>query len=303
MIHIERLIKRFGRATAVDDVSFSLAAGDSVALWGANGAGKSTIIRCVLGLFRYQGVIRVNGLDAVRDGKAARRLIGYVPQELGFYDDLSVGEAIRFFARLKGLAVPKTGDVLAGVGLEGQDRKRIRDLSGGMKQRLALAIALLGDPPVLILDEVTASLDACGREEFVGLLSKLADARGDKNGGARTMLFASHRLEEIESLAKRVLTLKGGRVVADESAGEFVRAQAGGRIMRIRLEAPVCAAAIDVLRESGFAARLNGVGVLVPIAASRKAEPLRILTDARIRVSDFDLMHESTTNAHPEANP
>ncbi|HMN41046.1 MAG TPA: ABC transporter ATP-binding protein [Phycisphaerales bacterium] len=302
MIAIERVTKRFGRATAVDDVSFSLAEGDSVALWGANGAGKSTIIRCVLGLLRYRGAIRVNGMDAARDGKAVRRLIGYVPQELGFYDDLSVGEAIRFFARLKGLATPRTGGVLSGVGLEGQERKRIRDLSGGMKQRLALAIALLGDPPVLILDEVTASLDACGREEFVGLLSRLADARGAA-GTARTMLFASHRLEEIQSLAKRVLTLRAGRIVADEAAGEFVRGHAGGRIMRIRLEAPECAAAIDVLRESGFAARLNGVGVLVPIAESRKAEPLRILTDASIHVSDFDLMHEPGPEPHKEATP
>jgi ABC-type multidrug transport system ATPase subunit len=299
MISLQGLTKRFGRAIAVDGVSFSLSAGDSVALWGSNGAGKSTIIRCLLGLLRFEGRIEISGLDVVREGKRARRLIGYVPQELGFYDDLSVGEAIRFFAKLKGIDAPKSADVLEGVGLPGQERKRIRDLSGGMKQRLALAIALLGDPPLLILDEVTASLDACGREEFVGLLSKLADARG----GGRTMLFASHRLEEIECLAKRVLTLRSGMVVKEQTTAEFASEQLGGKIMRIRMDHAACAAAIDVLRGSGYAARMNGVGVVVPVDSRSKGAPLRILADARIAVNDFDLMHESQAVCHTEARP
>src|SRR5690606_12426351 len=103
--------------------------------------------------------------------KHARRLIGYVPQELGFYDDLGVAEAVGYFARLKGVRLDSPSEPLERVGLAGHERKRVRELSGGMKQRLALAIALLGDPPILVLDEVTASLDACGRQEFVGLLA------------------------------------------------------------------------------------------------------------------------------------
>lgn len=208
MIRIDHLVKRFGRSYAVQDVSLTLARGDSVALWGANGAGKTTVIRCVLGLLPYEGTIEIAGLDLRRHGKAARRLIGYVPQELGFYDDLRVHEAIRFFARLKGVTIPGIDEVLGPVSLGGHERKRIRDLSGGMKQRLALAIALLGEPPILILDEVTASLDACGRDEFVALLGALA-------GSGRTLLFASHRSEEIATLAKRVITMEGGRIARD----------------------------------------------------------------------------------------
>jgi len=168
----------------------------------------------VLGLFRYGGSISIGGLDVRRDGKRTRRLVGYVPQEIGFYDDLRVAEAVRFFARLKAVALPSVDEVLARVGLPGQERKRIRELSGGMKQRLALAVALLGDPPVLLLDEVTASLDAFGREEFVALLERLS-------GDGRTMLFASHRVDEVKALARRVITLEAGRIVDEQPVHDF----------------------------------------------------------------------------------
>lgn len=283
MIHIESVTKRFGRARAVDCVSMDIPAGDSVALWGANGAGKTTLIRCVLGLIRFNGHIRVDGHDVRRHGKRARMLIGYVPQELGFYDDLRVDAAIRFFGRLKGVAVRSTDDVLGRVGLGGQDGKRIRELSGGMKQRLALAIALLADPPVLLLDEVTASLDACGREEFVSMLSGLS-------GAGRTMLFASHRVEEVTTLAKRVVVLDKGRVSAEHEASHFVGQLGAGSILHIAMAASSRDKAIAHLRASGFAPELNGIGILVPVPSDHKAVPLRVLSDARIAVDDFDVI-------------
>lgn len=218
MIRIDAVTKRFGRAAALDRVSLELQAGDSIALWGANGAGKTTLIRCVLGLLRYEGRIEVGGHDATRHGKAARLLVGYVPQELGFHDDLRVAEAVAFFAGLKGIARPDVRGSLAAVGLDPHRGKRVRELSGGMKQRLALAIALLGDPPVLVLDEVTASLDAVGRDEFVALLKQLS-------GDGRTMLFASHRLEEVSILAARVAVLEHGRLVRAVSRDEFLAEQ------------------------------------------------------------------------------
>lgn len=241
MIRIERLVKRFGAATAVDEVSLAVPAGDSLALWGANGAGKTTIIRCVLGLFRFDGIVEVGGYDVMRRGKDARRLIGYVPQELGFYDDLGVAEALRLFARLKSVAAIDVDDVLARVRLEGQDRKRIRELSGGMKQRLALATALLGDPPVLVLDEVTASLDACGREEFVGLIAGLA-------GGGRTVLFASHRSDEVAMLARRVALLERGRLAGECTSEEFAGRIRGDAMLHIHLPTAVRADAAEALR-------------------------------------------------------
>jgi ABC-type multidrug transport system ATPase subunit len=283
MITIERLVKRFGPATAVDGVSLEIAAGDAVALWGANGAGKTTVIRCVLGLFRFGGRITVNGHDVLRDGKAARRLIGYVPQELGFYDELRVGEAIRLFARLRGIDRVPVGPVLEHVRIGGQERKRVRELSGGMKQRLALALALLGDPPILVLDEVTASLDAVGREEFVGMIAGLAD-------GGRTLLFASHRADEVATLARRVVVLERGKAVACSAIGSFGTWLGTSSVLTLRVAAERRAEAAVLLREGGFEPRIEPSGLHVAVESARKAVPFRLLADARIAVDDFELV-------------
>lgn len=282
MITIDHVTKRFGRTAAVDDVCLELAAGESVALWGTNGAGKTTLIRCVLGLLRFRGRIVVGGHDVRRDGKSARMLIGYVPQELGFYDDLGVAEAIRLFGRLKGLPRTDPAAALASVGLTGHEHKRIRELSGGMKQRLALAIALLGDPPVLVLDEVTASLDAVGRDEFVGLLERLS-------GSGRTMLFASHRMEEVAALARRVVQLERGRITRAGTCDDFVAEMSRGAVLHLVMPAAVRDDAIRSLRAGGFDPRLNGVGILVPVTPEQKAAPFRLLAEARITIDDFEI--------------
>ncbi len=289
MIEIEGLTKRFGRTAAVDAVSLRVAAGESVALWGANGAGKTTLIRCVLGLLRHAGRITVAGHDTRRRGKQARQAIGYVPQELGFYDDLGVGAAVRYFGSLRGVRVREVDEVLAKVKLDGHAGKRVRDLSGGMKQRLALAIALLSSPRVLVLDEVTASLDAVGRGEFVSLLATLTRSTD------HATLFASHRVEEIGALATRVVTLGRGRVVSDVPVAEFVGRHGGSQVMHVFLEAGQRDAAIGVLRGGGLAARMNGRGILVPVAHGRRAAPLRILHEARIDVADFEVLDEPVT--------
>jgi ABC-type multidrug transport system ATPase subunit len=283
MIRIQNVTRRFGRNAAVDNVSLEIAQGDSVALWGGNGAGKTTLIRCVLGLLRFQGTIDVGGYDVRRKGKHARMLIGYVPQELGFYDDLGAAEAVVFFARLKGLPLRSAHEVLAGVGLEGQDRKRIRELSGGMKQRLALAIAMLGDPPVLVLDEVTASLDACGREEFVSLLSRLG-------GQGRTMLFASHRVEEVTTLARRVVHLDKGQVTSITDTRDFVGHLGLGSVLHLTMPISAREPALSLLRASGFSPRLNGVGLMVPVPDEQKAAPFRVLAEGRIAIDDFEVI-------------
>ncbi len=283
MIEIGQVTKRFGRVAAVDGVSLEIPAGESLALWGTNGAGKSTLIRCVLGLHRFSGRIAVGGHDVLRDGKRARLAIGYVPQELGFHDELGVREAFAFFARLKGLRCVDASKAIDRVGLLGHEHKRIRELSGGMKQRLALAFALLGDPAVLILDEVTASLDAVGREEFVRVLERLS-------GEGRTLLFASHRIEEVGTLAKRVAMLKAGRLERVLSRDEFVAEVGQGAVLRLMLDSTLRERAMRSLSESGFMPCLNGVGVLVPVDREQKAAPFRVLAEARIPIEDFEVI-------------
>ena len=211
IIQISNVHKRFGRTQVLNGVSFEVSPGDAVALWGSNGAGKTTLIRCLLGLVDFDGSIRVAGHDVRREGKRVRRLIGYVPQELAFHDDFRVIEVARCLARIRGAASASCDTRLREFGLLEHARKRIRELSGGMRQRLALAVALLNDPPILILDEPTSNLDSAARRSLLDLLRDLK-AKG------QTILFISHRPEEVRGLADRVLTLECGRVIADQAA-------------------------------------------------------------------------------------
>jgi ABC-type multidrug transport system ATPase subunit len=162
-----------------------------------------------------------------------------------------------------------------------------------MKQRVALAIALLADPPVLVLDEMTSNLDAASREGLLDLLARQRE-RG------KTILFTSHRLDEVQTLADRVLVLEAGRAVADCAPGRLAEVLGLGVRLRILLDPADHERAEGVLREGGFDARVNGCGgVKVSVRPDRKAEVLRRLESAGIRVSDFEL----ETASAPEAAP
>lgn len=209
MIEMCNITKRFGRFVAVDDVSLKIAPGEAVALWGPNGAGKSTLIRCLLGLLPFGGQASVAGLDVRRNGKAARRLIGYLPQEPALFDDLRVAEVAILFARLKRCGVSDARLMLNEIGLAQHARKRVRQLSGGMKQRLALGLALLNDPPAIVLDEPTSHLDESGRIELLDDIDRLRRT-------GKSILLISHRPEEVKRIADRVVTLESGRIVRDD---------------------------------------------------------------------------------------
>ncbi|MER3544465.1 MAG: nitrous oxide reductase family maturation protein NosD, partial [Chloroflexota bacterium] len=229
-LEVRAVTKRYGAVAALENVSFDIMPGEAVALWGPNGAGKTTLIKCLLGLVSYTGEIRLAGLDARRQGRQVRARVGYVPQEIAFHD-MSVAETLAFYARLKRVGRERVDAVLAQTGLEAQVDKPVSALSGGMKQRLALAIALLADPPFLVLDEPTANLDAVGRAEFLGLVSAL------KRRGV-TILFSSHRPEEVEALADRVIVLRAGRVVAEGLAAGFTARLGLQTGVRLRLAQP-----------------------------------------------------------------
>ncbi|MCB9848502.1 MAG: ABC transporter ATP-binding protein [Phycisphaeraceae bacterium] len=285
MIHAKGITKRFGRVQAVSDVSFELDAGASIALWGSNGAGKTTLIRCLLGVIRFKGNASVGGVDVRRRGRHARALVGYVPQELAFHDDARLGSAIVFFARLRRISRARAAESLAEVGLIGHERKRVRDLSGGMKQRLALAVALLSDPPLIILDEPTSNLDAAGRGEVVETLQRLRRA-------GKTLLFASHRPDEIISLADRVLVMERGRVVQDTTPVELWPTEKPVQVIRLYLTMACEADAADVLREAGHAVHLNGRGLCVAVPRDRKAEPIAALARKQIEVRDIEVLDD-----------
>ncbi|MFZ5827493.1 MAG: ABC transporter ATP-binding protein [Bacillota bacterium] len=197
MIQVQNLTKRYGRVTVVDSLTFGVAKGETLALRGDNGTGKSTTLKCLLGLIPFEGSVEICGHDVQRSPREARRLIGYVPQEMPVFD-MTVGEALAFFAGVRG--VTPAGVRLSDAGLSGSLAKPIRALSGGMRQRLALALALLGDPAVLLLDEPTANLDETARQEFLALLLRLREQ-------GKTMVIASHRSDEVNLLADSSLVL------------------------------------------------------------------------------------------------
>ncbi len=212
MIRVVNLTKRYGKMPVLASLSFAVPAGQTLGLWGHNGAGKSTTLKCLLGLVRFEGEVRVGDLNVRRQPREARRLMGYVPQEMPVYD-LTVRETAAFFAGLRGVPAPTAAELLEEVGLEGALGKPVAALSGGMRQRLGLALALLGDPPVLLLDEPTANLDERARRELLALLGRFREA-------GKTMVIASHRADELRALADSVLVLEHGRLRAEVAPGE-----------------------------------------------------------------------------------
>ncbi|MCA9289562.1 MAG: ABC transporter ATP-binding protein [Phycisphaerales bacterium] len=245
MIRLAHITKTFGRFVALDDVSLDVRTGEAVALWGPNGAGKSTLVRCLLGLLPFRGTATVDGLDVRRRGKAVRRLIGYIPQEPALFDDLRVAEVAVLFARLKRAGSGDARRMIEEIGLGPHARKRIRQLSGGMKQRLSLGLALMTDPPVLLLDEPTSNLDAAGRQEL------LADVDRLRRGG-KTVMLISHRPDEVRQIADRVVTLESGRIVGIDTpdAGDDGRGESSVLVDRRCVDE-----AVETLRNAGIVAR------------------------------------------------
>jgi ABC-type multidrug transport system ATPase subunit len=293
MIRVEHLTKRFGRFAAVQDASFTVEPGDAVALWGPNGAGKTTVIRCMLGLLGFTGAISINGCDVRRRGRAARACAGYVAQELAFHDDLRVDSALAFYARLRRVSRRRGPVVLEQVGLEEHGRKRVRELSGGMKQRLALALALLSDPPVLLLDELTANLDSQARGSFLGLLRELRAA-------GKTIVFTSHRIDEVEVLASRVIAMRRGRVELECEPPALAQALDLRCILKVAVDPGAMQAALEALRNRSYAVTGNHRALLVEVPVTDKAGPIEVLLDRRIAVRDFELTHDGRRGRGPE---
>ena len=293
MIVAEHLTKDYGFVKALDDVSFSVQPGEAIALWGANGAGKTTTLRCLLGVQTFEGKLTVNGFDVARQGKGARASIGYVPQEVGFYD-MSVIETLDFYARLKKIERGRIVPLLDQVKLSEQQRKRVKMLSGGMKQRLALAIALLANPPILVLDEPTANLDVQAQRDFIHMIQTLSAA-------GKTIVFSSHRLDEVLSIAQRVLVLDAGRLTVQCAPQELVEKLGLQRWLRIWVPTLSRDETLRVLSESGYAISPNGHSVFVRVDEGSKMAPLRLLEQARIHIQDFELIDHDLVTPQEES--
>jgi Cu-processing system permease protein len=206
MIEIRNLTKTYGRRAALDAVSLTMERGEVTLLLGANGAGKSTLLRCLLGITDYDGQVLVNGLDPIEDGCAVRSAIGYMTQSGGLHVDLSVRQTLELFARIRRAPASRALSLVREAGLEAHLDTLVGELSGGLRQRLGFALALLPDPAILVLDEPSASLDAASRRWLAERLRAAADE-------GRTVIVSTHGGQELLAVGDRAITLEAGRVV------------------------------------------------------------------------------------------
>jgi ABC-type multidrug transport system ATPase subunit len=280
-LQVANLTKRYGSILALDDVSFEVDAGESIALWGPNGAGKTTILRCLLGLARYDGAIRIGAADPARHGQDARRRVGYVPQDLPIAP-MTVDEVTTYVARLKRTPLADGAARLAQLSIAEHGDKPVSALSGGMKQRLALALALIGDPALLLLDEPTANLDAHGRADLLQLLKQLRHE-------GMTIVFSSHRPEDILALADRVLLLEGGRLQAQVSPAAFMRELGETSRMVLFLKNGHVNEALAALVDFTVDRTRDGRVLTVAVQPHQKAVVLDRLSRAGVELEDFDV--------------
>jgi Cu-processing system ATP-binding protein len=227
-----RAVTRFyGRQLAVDAVDLNLRAGECIGLVGHNGAGKSTMIKMMLGLIRpTSGSVRVLGEDpSAGAAAAARRALGYLPENVALHPSLTGAETLAFYARLKGQPVAGNRALLERVGIAAAAHRRVGTYSKGMRQRLGLAQALLGNPRALLLDEPTTGLDPALRQSFYEII-------GDLRREGATILLSSHALAELEGQVDRVVVMNRGRKVADGGVAELRRLAAIQPRIRCRLD-------------------------------------------------------------------
>jgi len=267
-----------GPFQALDGVSFEIEAGEFFGLLGPNGAGKTTLISILAGLVRAtSGQVQVHGHDVRRDYAQARRQLGVVPQELVFDPFFNVREALRFQSGYFGVRHNDDwiDELLSSLGLADKANANMRQLSGGMKRRVLVALALVHRPPVIVLDEPTAGVDVELRQTLWQFIAKL-------NKQGHTVLLTTHYLEEAEALCNRIAMLKAGRVVALDRTSELLRA-ASSNVLRFKTDAALPAA---------LAAQARVTGRIVQLPAHDAAEierHLAALREAGLKPEDVEI--------------
>jgi ABC-2 type transport system ATP-binding protein len=246
VIETRGLTKRYGKVVAVDGLELSIEAGEVYGLLGPNGSGKTTTILMLLGLTEPSaGTVRVLGLDPAREPLSLKRQVGYLPDSVGFYGEMTAWENLAYIARLNGLpralAQQRMERVLERMGLAEVAQRPVSTFSRGMRQRLGLAEVLLKEPKVVILDEPTLGLDPEAAQEFLKMI------QGLKNEGI-TVLLSSHLLHQVQAICDRVGLFHQGKLVLEGRVEELAQRVLGGAC-RIRLEATPLEGLAERLRD------------------------------------------------------
>ena len=234
MIKISHLVKNYGSFCAVDDISFEVERGEVVGFLGPNGAGKSTTMNILTGyLSSTSGSVTVGGADILDDPRNANRLIGYLPEEPPLYPDMTVDEYLSFAYDLKGCTLNKEKhleEICSVVKIGDVRRRLIKNLSKGYRQRVGIAQALVGNPPVVIFDEPTIGLDPKQIIEIRNLIRTL--------GKEHTVILSTHILQEVQAVCDRIIIINKGKIVADELTENISRAVENTRRFNVKIAGP-----------------------------------------------------------------
>ena len=233
MIEVKNVTKKYGKFTAVDNISFTVKDGEVVGFLGPNGAGKSTTMNMITGFIEpTNGTIEVNGYDIMKKTKKAKKQIGYMPENVPLYMDLTVKEFVSYMAELKlverKVRKEEVQSAIKETGLEEVENKLIKNLSRGYKQRVSMAGALVGNPDVLILDEPTVGLDPKQIIEIRNLIKKL--------GKKHTVILSSHILSEISQICERVIIINKGKIVAVDTPANLEEKTKEKNILYVTVE-------------------------------------------------------------------
>lgn len=233
IITTQELTKIYGSITAVDHLNLTVRKGEIFGLLGPNGAGKTTTILMLMGLSEpTSGSISIAGLDPVRQPLCVKHIVGYMPDNMGFYGDMTGRENLFYTARLNGIspvhAENKINELLMKVGLKDASNRRVREYSRGMRQRLGIADVLLKDPEIIFLDEPTLGLDPEGTKELLNIILEL----GKKEG--KTILISSHLLHQVQTICDRVGIFVRGRLVAVGSISDLAKEMGSEQVIELK---------------------------------------------------------------------
>ena len=233
MIEVKNVTKKYGSFVAVNDISFNIKDGEVVGFLGPNGAGKTTTMNVITGYIEQtEGNVIVNGFDTIKKAKKAKKEIGYMPEGVPLYTDLTVKEFVTYMAELRKverkLKKQKVQEVLKETGLDTMQNKLIKNLSRGQKQRVSLAGTLVGDPKVIILDEPTVGLDPKQITEIRSLIKNL--------GKKHTVILSSHILSEVSQICDRVIIINKGKIVAEDTPDNLEKKVSNKNIIYVTVE-------------------------------------------------------------------
>lgn len=256
-LRIENLTKIFHGTEAVSHLSCTMETG-IYGLLGANGAGKTTLMRMLCTLLEpTEGGIYLNGEDIFRMGAAYRRVLGYLPQDFGFYPDFTVKDYLMYIASIKGLpraaALKRVKHMIDQVGLSKEQDRKMKRLSGGMKRRAGIAQAVLNQPDILILDEPTAGLDPKGRDEILDQIAGLHEETGI------TVILVSHSMEDVAKYVQRIIVMNRGSVLYDDTPKAVFRHYK--ELEQVGLAAPQVTYIMQALREKGMPVNMDATTI------------------------------------------